>query len=128
MSNKILNKEISMVVPIFSLYNAFLLWLLPIGIIAGCIQGFTAMHFLTITAGIVHSLLSIYMLLKNTLIHNILQLVLSAIFSVLALYITFSNEINGALPKFGMFNISVETLSLILIIFTSLSLIFKIKK
>ena len=127
MSIKTLNKEMGLTVPVFSLYHAMLLWLLPIGIVAGCIQGFNSMHFISITAGLVHAILAIYMLLRNTLLHNIIQLFLSGAFSLLTLYFVSISTVNGKLPQFGMFNVSVESFSLLLFFIITFIFLFKKK-
>lgn len=127
MSNRIKSNEFNMTVPTYSLYHTMLLWLVPVGIIAGIINGFTFMHILAIVSGVVHFLIALYMLLHNTLLHNVIQLLLSASYSGTVIYFALDSQTNGKLSPFGMVNFSVESISILCIIVAILFLVFKKK-
>ena len=94
---------------VFAIFSSMLLWLFPIGLVMGFIDGFTPLHIAVTLSGIAHFLIALYMLCKNTPLNNVLQIFLNILCSVVIIYFARSNLLIKNFTSFSTFAISVES-------------------
>ena len=109
---------------VFAIFSSMLLWLFPIGLVMGFIDGFTPLHIAVTLSGIAHFLIALYMLCKNTPLNNVLQIFLNIFCSIIIIYFARSNLLIKSFTSFSTFAISVESVVifclLIMIVFMAI--------
>lgn len=125
--NNIKVKEGVSAVYTFAIFSSMLLWLLPIGLIAGFVNGFTPLHITITLSGIAHFLIALYMLCKNTLINNIVQIFLNISCSSTIIYFARLNILSKTFSTLSTFVIGVESIVIICLLVMIAFIIFKKK-
>jgi hypothetical protein len=126
MSEKnIKTKEGSFAFYAFAIFSSMLLWLFPIGLIAGLINGFVALNIAVSISGIMHFLIAVYMLRKNTPMNNLIQIALTIICSLSVIYFAKLNLIDNITPNLCYIVSGIEFFTIIAIIVAIVFAIFK---
>ena len=109
----------------FAIFSSMLLWLFPIGLVMGFIDGFTPLHIAVTLSGIAHFFIALYMLCKNTLLNNVLQIFLNIFCSTIIIYFARSNLLIKSFTSFSTFAISIETVVIFCLLIMIVFMIMK---
>lgn len=109
----------------FAIFSSMLLWLFPIGLITGLINGFTALNIAIAISGIMHFLIALYMLCKNTPMNNLIQITSTIICSLSVIYFAKLNLIDNITPNLCYIVSGTEFLTIIAMVVAIVFAIFK---